>query len=83
MNPCALSVGDIPKSRMEIEMKERNSLEESLPENSLWSSRDKEISGIWLLNKYDKFHSGFYDFLPMGVFLLYAPSISKHNLLCD
>jgi len=51
-------------------MKERNSLEESLPENSLWSSRDKEISGIWLLNKYDEFYSGFYDFLPMGVFLM-------------
>ena len=49
-------------------MKERNSLEESLPENSLWSLSDKEISGIWLLNKYDEFHSGFYDFLPMGVF---------------
>ena len=44
-------------------MKERNSLEESLSENLLWSSRDKEISFIWLLNKYDEFHSGFYDFL--------------------
>ena len=49
-------------------MKERSSHEESLPENSLWSSRDKEISGIWLLNKYDELHSGFYDFLPNGGF---------------
>jgi len=53
---------------MEIEMKERTSLEESLLENLLWSLRDKEISGIWLLIKYDEFHSGFYNFLPIGFF---------------
>ena len=53
---------------MKIEMKEWNSLDESLLEKSLWSSRDIEISGIWLKNKNDVFRLGFYDFLPMGVF---------------
>ena len=56
-----------PKSRMEIEMKERNSLDESLLENLLRSSCDKEISESGF-KRNDRL--GFYDFLPTGVFLM-------------
>jgi hypothetical protein len=48
-------------------MKERNSLDESLLENSLRSSCDKEISESGF-ERNDQL--GFYDFLPMGVFLM-------------
>jgi len=48
-------------------MKERNSLDESLLENSLRSSCDKEISESGF-EQNDQL--GFYDFLPTGVFLM-------------